>query len=53
MSEREKLQSLAKEFFEWGYRVAPVTATSLGIHKYDDKLADYSKKAKFPAAVTI
>jgi len=45
MSEKKKLQKFAQDYFEWGYKVVPVTATSLGIHKYDDCLADYSQAA--------
>src|SRR5215210_187224 len=36
---------LAHEFLEDFYRRNPTEATSLGIHKYDDQLDDYSKQA--------
>jgi uncharacterized protein (DUF885 family) len=38
-------QSLADRFFdEYYFPYNPTAATSAGIHKYDDKLEDYSKK---------
>ena len=36
---------LAHDYLEDLYRRQPTMATSLGIHKYDDKLDDYSKQA--------
>ena len=37
--------ALAGEYLEDLYRRQPTQATYLGIHKYDDKLDDYSKQA--------
>ena len=45
MSEKEKFQKLAKEYFTWLYRNYPVAATSLGIHRFDDRLTDLGKEA--------
>ncbi len=45
MTEKQKFERLAKKFFEWAYQEWPVWATSMGIHQYDERLPDYSKKA--------
>ena len=37
--------TVANEFLEDVYRRQPTQATYLGIHKYDDRLEDYSKQA--------
>src|SRR6476659_3598610 len=37
--------ALAAEYLEDIYRRQPTQATDLGIHKYDDKLEDYSRQA--------
>ena len=36
---------LARQYLEDLYRRQPSAATSLGIHKYDDRLEDYSHQA--------
>jgi uncharacterized protein (DUF885 family) len=43
-SNDEQFTSLAKEILEDTFRREPTWSTSLGVHKYDDKLEDYSKK---------
>jgi uncharacterized protein (DUF885 family) len=43
--EKQKLLKFAKDYFEWWYKVSPVTATSLGIHQDDNRLADFSAEA--------
>jgi len=44
MTEKQKFEKLAKSYFNWAYKTWPVWATSMGIHKFDDCLTDYSKK---------
>lgn len=41
----EAFRRLASEIFEYTYKQNPSNATYLGIHKYDDKIADYSADA--------
>jgi uncharacterized protein (DUF885 family) len=41
----EAFTKLAADILEDTYRRAPTQATYLGIHKYDDKLEDYSRQA--------
>lgn len=45
MTEKQRLEKLAKSYFDWAYRAWPVWATSMGIHKFDEQLTDYSKRA--------
>ncbi|MBN3456146.1 DUF885 domain-containing protein [Mycobacterium sp. DSM 3803] len=41
----EAFRRLASEILEYTYKQNPSNATYLGIHKYDDKIADYSADA--------
>lgn len=41
----EVFRRLASEILEYTYKQNPSNATYLGIHKYDDKIADYSADA--------
>ena len=45
--------ALAHEFLEDLYRRQPTQATFLGIHKYDDRLDDYSKKGFADAVASL
>jgi len=45
MSEEDKFQNLAQEYFSWVYQNYPVLATNLGIHRFDDRLTDFSHQA--------
>src|SRR5258706_16126031 len=38
-------RQLAAEILEYTYKQDPTNATQLGIHKYDDRIADYSAAA--------
>lgn len=42
MAPRDDFEQLAQEFFDAWYRLRPVDASWLGIHAYDDQLADLS-----------
>ena len=44
MTEKQRFDKLAKSYFDWAYKTWSVWATSMGIHKFDDCLTDYSKK---------
>src|SRR6478672_237040 len=44
-SEDALFTDTAHQYLEDLYRRQPTRATDLGIHKYDDRLEDYSKKA--------
>jgi len=44
--------TLAREVLEDTFRRYPTQATSLGIHKYDDKLEDYSRQEVFDTLQT-
>jgi uncharacterized protein (DUF885 family) len=44
--EDERFQKLAKDYIEGLLQVSPEFATSLGDHRFDDKLADYSDEAE-------
>ncbi|MCL5958824.1 MAG: DUF885 domain-containing protein, partial [Chloroflexi bacterium] len=43
MTEEDRFLSLAHEHFEAGYSAMPVQATTLGVHKYDDTLGNFSR----------
>ncbi len=43
MTEEDRFLGLAHEHFEAGYSAMPVQATTLGVHKYDNTLGDYSR----------
>ncbi len=43
--EDRKFQQLVDEFLEGFYQAHPVWATSIGVHKYDDLIDDYSVEA--------
>lgn len=43
--EDERFQKLAKDYIEGLLQVSPEYATSLGDHRFDDKLSDYSDEA--------
>jgi len=45
MTEKQKFERLAKRYFNWAYQQWPIWATALGIHHFDDRLTDYSKRA--------
>src|SRR6188472_1801753 len=45
-SEDEKLQALFKDYLEEVFKEQPLTATSLGDHRYDAKLDDISPEAR-------
>lgn len=47
------LQQLATEILEYTYRQNPSHATSLGIHKYDDAIPDYSAAAATAEAEAV
>src|SRR6476469_7178157 len=42
----DKFQKLAKDYIEGLLQVSPEYATSLGDHRFDDKLSDYSDEAE-------
>jgi uncharacterized protein (DUF885 family) len=44
--EDERFQKLAKDYIEGLLQASPEFATSLGDHRFDDKLADYSDEAE-------
>jgi len=44
--------TIAQEYLEDLYRRRPTAATQLGIHKYDDRLEDYSRQAVTNAVAT-
>ena len=49
-SRDQAFNSLAHDYLEDLYRREPTRATDLGIHKYDDRLEDYSRPAVTDAA---
>ena len=44
--EDDRFQKLAKDYIEGLLQVSPEYATSLGDHRFDDKLSDYSDEAE-------
>lgn len=40
-----RLLFLAKKYYQYVYRVSPVYATYLGVHKYDHQLGDFSSQS--------
>jgi uncharacterized protein (DUF885 family) len=44
--EDDRFQTLAKDYIEGLLQVSPEYATSLGDHRFDDKLSDYSDEAE-------
>ena len=45
-AEDDRFQKLAKDYIEGLLQVSPEYATSLGDHRFDDKLSDYSDEAE-------
>jgi len=45
-AEDDRFQKLAKDYIEGMLQVSPEYATSLGDHRFDDKLSDYSDEAE-------
>jgi uncharacterized protein (DUF885 family) len=43
VSPDDAFAALSREFLEWYYANHPVRATSLGVHRYDGKLPDFSR----------
>ena len=41
----QTLRTTAHEYYEWGKREYPVSASDQGYHAYDDRLTDFSPKA--------
>lgn len=42
--EDRKFQQIVEEYLEFMWRSNPIWATNAGVHKYDDRLGDYSAK---------